>query len=118
MATRKQTSEDLPAGAGNLARKHPSIWSRYAALGEATSNAGPLNEKSRRLVKIALAIGAGLEGAVHSHVRRAILEGLSVDDIRHVALLAIPTLGLPSAVRAMTWIDDIPARRKPRQKAR
>ena len=27
--------------------------------------------------------------------------------IRHIALLAIPTLGLPGAVRTMTWMDDI-----------
>jgi len=29
------------------------------------------------------------------------------DELRHVMLLAIPTLGLLAAVKAMTWIDDI-----------
>jgi len=90
-----------------LARQFPEIWTHYAALGEATSTAGPLDARSRRLVKIALAVGAGLEGATHSHVRRARAEGLTADEIRHIALLAVPTLGLPSAVRALTWIDDI-----------
>ena len=32
--------------------------------------AGPLDQKTVRLVKLALAIGAKSEGAVHSHVRR------------------------------------------------
>jgi hypothetical protein len=33
--------------------------------------------------------------------------GLTKDEIRHVALLAMPTLGLPGAVHSMTWMDDI-----------
>ena len=58
-------------------------------------------------VKLALAIGCSSEGAVHSHVRRAVAEGVKADELRHVMLLAIPTLGLPAAVKAMTWMDDI-----------
>jgi alkylhydroperoxidase/carboxymuconolactone decarboxylase family protein YurZ len=61
----------------------------------------------RHLIKIALAAGAGSEGAVHSHVRRGLAEGLTEEEIRHVALLAIPALGLPAAVRTITWMDDL-----------
>ncbi len=98
---------NLPAGAARLASRHPAVWSAYEKLGAAVAEGGPLDPKTRRLVKIALAIGADSEGAVHSHVRRAVEEGIGADDIRHVMLLAIPTLGLPTAVKALTWIDDI-----------
>jgi len=107
MAKRKGKTPNLPAGAGILARRFPDIWESYAALGERCAEAGPLDIKMRHLVKVALAAGAGSEGAVHSHVRRGLAEGLTKEEIRHVALLAIPTLGLPGAVRAMTWMDDI-----------
>lgn len=103
---RKKTAK-LPAGAGILARRFPEIWESYAALGERCAEAGPLDVRTRHLVKIALAAGASSEGAVHSHVRRGLAEGLTKEEIRHVALLAIPTLGLPGAVRTMTWMDDI-----------
>ena len=63
--------------------------------------------KTRRLVKVALAIGCSSEGAVHSHVRRAVSEGIKADELRHVVLLAIPTLGLPAAVKALTWMNDV-----------
>ena len=53
-------------------------------------------------MKLALAAGA-----VYSHVRRALAEGVKPEELRHVVLLAIPTLGLPTAVKALTWIDDI-----------
>src|SRR5205823_5263880 len=46
-------------------------------LGDRCHEAGPLDEKSRRLVKLALSIGAGLEGATHSAVRSAARRGSS-----------------------------------------
>ena len=98
---------ELPAAAGKLAKSHPEIWKAYASLGKAAAEAGPLDGETLRLVKLALAIGASLEGAVHSHTRRAIGEGVSPEALMQVALLAIPTLGLPHAVQALTWIEDL-----------
>ena len=100
-------TEELPSGAGELARAYPAVWQAFAALGQATAEAGPLDARTRRLVKLALAIGADSEGAVHSHTRRAVEEGLSKEDLKQVALLAITTLGLPQAVKGLTWIEDV-----------
>ena len=71
-----------------------------------------------RLVKLALAMGAGSEGGVHSHCRRALQEGIPKEALKQVALLAIPTLGFPRAVAALTWVEDVTdpdTRRKPTQ---
>lgn len=102
------SNDELPSrGAGRLSQSYPELWERYEALGEACSQAGPVNGDDARLVKLALAIGAGSEGAVHSHVRRARSEGISPEALRHVALLAIPTLGFPAAMAGWTWINDV-----------
>lgn len=101
------TKSKLPATAGDIAECHPDVWSAYSALGKATAEAGPLTERERRLVKLALAIGADSEGGVHSHVRRARGEGIETTALEHVALLAIPTLGFPRAAAAYTWIGDL-----------
>ncbi len=45
--------------------------------------------------------------AVRSHARRGLEEDLPADDLRHVALLGILTLGFPASMAAMSWIDDI-----------
>lgn len=100
-------TKTMPGAAGELADAHPDIWKAYASLGRATAEAGPLTDRERRLVKLALAIGAGSEGAVHSHTRRARSEGIEDAAIAQVALLAIGPLGLPRAVAARTWIEDI-----------
>lgn len=100
-------TKDLPAGAAGLADQHPDIWNAYTALGKATAQSGPLTDRERRLVKLALAVGAGSQGAVHSHTRRARSEGIEDTALQQVALLAIGPLGLPRAVAAKTWIEDI-----------
>ena len=100
-------TDDLPGAPGRLARRHPEVWSAYSALGEACAKAGPLTDRERRLVKLALAIGAGSEGATPSHARRARGEGLDAAAIRQTALLGIGVLGFPRAVAAATWIDDV-----------
>lgn len=97
----------LPAAAGEVANAYPEIWRAYAALGAACAEAGPIEGQALRLVKLALAIGAGSEGGVHSHCRRAVEEGISPEALKQVALLAIPTLGFPRAVAALTWIEDV-----------
>jgi len=98
---------NLPSGAARLAERYPQLWHSIAELGERCAEAGPLGARERRLVKLALAIGLGTEGAVHSHVRRALAEGIDRAALEHVMALAIPLVGLPAAVRAMTWIDDL-----------
>jgi alkylhydroperoxidase/carboxymuconolactone decarboxylase family protein YurZ len=85
---------------------YPKVWKAFNELGERCHEAGPLDEKSRRLVKLALSIGAGLEGATHSTIRNARTAGITPEEIDHVAVLAISTLGLPAATRAMTWVSD------------
>lgn len=102
-----QDPKNLPSGAGKIAAAYPDVWSAYSDLGKACSEVGPVGGETARLVKLALAIGASSEGAVHSHTRRALEEGIAPQALKQVALMAIPTLGFPQAVRALTWIEDI-----------
>ncbi len=97
----------LPGAAGRVAERYPDVWDAYTDLGEACAAAGPLTGQTQRLVKLALAIAAGAEGAVHSHVRRALDEGIDAEQLIHVALLAMPTIGFPASVAALTWIKDV-----------
>ena len=79
----------------------------YEALGQACAEAGPLDEKTRELIKLGMAIGGRLEGAVHAHARRALGAGATAAEIQHVVALAIPTVGFPTTVAAFTWVDDV-----------
>ncbi len=87
-------------------KAYPEIWSAFSKLATQCHESGPLDEKTRRLVKLSLAIGAGLEGATHSAVRHAREGGVSDEEMRHVVVLAVTTLGFPSAMRALSWVAD------------
>lgn len=92
--------------AERIRTKHPEVWQAFTNLAQACHNAGPLDEKTRRLVKLAIAVAAGTEGGTHSAVRHALEAGVTTDEMEHVALLSITTIGLPAAGRALTWIHD------------
>ena len=96
-----------PTGAGAFAEAFSEPWDAYQALGKACAEAGPLDQRTRRLLKLAFSIGARSEGAVHSHTRQARDEGISAEELRQVSVLAITTLGFPAAMSGMAWINDI-----------
>lgn len=106
-ARAKSKPPALPHFAGGVAERHPDLWKAYQLLGKAASECGPLNAREQRLVKLALAIGAGSEGSCHSHTRRALAEKLPADALEHVALLAITSLGWAKAMRGLAWIEDV-----------
>jgi len=96
-----------PSGAGDFSERYPDVWERYGALGEACAGAGPLDDRTRRLVKLAVAIAVRSEGAVHSHVRQALEANIPADELRQVAVLSIPSVGFPQAMAGLSWINDI-----------
>lgn len=86
---------------------YPEVAKAYESMGDAVHKAGPLDDKTRALIKLAISTGARLEGAVHSHARKALKAGCTKEEMRQVALLSLPTIGLPSMMAALSWIDDI-----------
>ena len=95
-----------PRRVEDFASTYPELWEAFSRLGDHCHEAGPLDERTRRLVKVALAVGAGLEGGTHSAVRHALESGFTQEEIEHVAILAITSLGWPASFRALTWIRD------------
>lgn len=97
----------LPQPFQDFQRRYPKVDEAYEALGRACTAAGPLDPRTQHLVKLGIAVGGRLEGAVKSHVRRAREAGLSEDELRHVIVLALPTIGTSSMVAAATWLDEV-----------
>ncbi len=86
---------------------YPEVGEAYQRLGSATMQAGPLDRKAAQLVKLGIAIGMKQAGAVHAHARKALDAGCTPDELRHAALLATTTLGFPSMMTALSWIEDV-----------
>ena len=100
-------SDYLPDVYVGFRQDYPAVSSALDGLGETVDAAGPLDERTARLVKLGLAIGATADGAVRSNARKAIAAGASPEEVRHVALLAITTCGFPTAIAGLSWVDDV-----------
>lgn len=105
--SKHQSPSEMPKPYAAFMDAYPDVWQAYDQLGAAVHGHGPLDEKSRELVKLGIAMGVGSEGAVHSHTRKALAAGATPDEIRHVVLLAIPTIGFPATMAALTWANDV-----------
>jgi alkylhydroperoxidase/carboxymuconolactone decarboxylase family protein YurZ len=97
----------LPGWYSEQKKRYPEVLEAYESLGEACRNAGPLAGKMLALAKLAVAVGARLEGAVHSHARRSLEAGATIDECRHVVLLATTTIGFPAMMAALSWVEDV-----------
>ncbi|MFQ5421345.1 MAG: carboxymuconolactone decarboxylase family protein [Anaerolineae bacterium] len=98
---------EKPQAHNRFLSEFPELAAAYEQMGTAVHTGGPLDEKTRQLVKLALAVGIQHEGAVHAHTRRALGLGITPNEIKHVVSLAVTTLGLPATVAAYTWVNDI-----------
>lgn len=97
----------VPKRFKKFTQDYPQVAKAYEELGDAVHSTGPLDEKTRALIKLAISTGARLEGAVHSHARKALEANCTPEEMRQVALLSLPTIGLPSMMAALSWIDEI-----------
>lgn len=104
----------LPTAYTRMRDDHPDLVSAYEGLGAACAGAGPLDGKTIALVKLAISLGAGLEGAAHSHARKATEAGWSRDELLHVAHLCTPTIGFPAMMRNRGWVQDVVDRKPAR----
>ncbi|MCZ7649711.1 MAG: carboxymuconolactone decarboxylase family protein [Thermoanaerobaculia bacterium] len=110
----KKTKE--PKTAQRAASKPPKRYrefvDRFPGLGaawetiHAAGEAGPLEPRTQRLVRVAVAMGAMREGAVRSGARKALDQGLALDELEQLVPLAAATIGLPSAVACWSWMRD------------
>jgi alkylhydroperoxidase/carboxymuconolactone decarboxylase family protein YurZ len=68
---------------------------------------GPLDSKQLHLVQLAAAAAIRSEGAVHSHARRALAEGVTPDEIRHALISLTSTIGFPNVTASLSWCEDV-----------
>ncbi len=106
----------LPELPAHFAQPHPEVWASFETLAKLCHEAGPLDARTRRLVKLGIALGAGLEGGVHAHVRNALAEGIPAEEVRHVVLLGLTTVGFPASMAAFAWVNDVLRKRPPASK--
>ena len=103
----------LPKPYEQFRTDHPDVHEAYEHLGQAAANAGPLDQKTRELIKLGMAAANGSETAVQSHAYRALEAGGTPGEIEHALILGINTIGFSRMMAALSWAREaIASRRK------
>jgi 4-carboxymuconolactone decarboxylase len=97
----------LPSQYVQIQKRFKKFTDAVENLGKAAKAAGPLDEKTSHLVRLAAAAAIGSEGALHSHTRRALASGAKPDEIYHALILLTSTIGFPRVSAALSWADDV-----------
>lgn len=88
----------------------PELRQAWDMLGDAAKK-GPLDDRTARLIKLGIAVGAMREGAVHSSTRKAVALGATREELNQIVALAASIIGMPSAVAVWTWLNDARSRK-------
>jgi AhpD family alkylhydroperoxidase len=93
----------LPQPYQQFKKEHARVWRAYDKLGAAAAEEGPLDLKTRELIRLGMAAATRSESAVHSHTHRALEAGATAEEVEHAILLGVTTLGFPAMMTALTW---------------
>ena len=97
----------MPSPYVKFKERYPELTENFEKLGVQCQQSGPLDGRARRLVKLGMAIATASRGGVKSQVRKALGDGFSKEEIRHAAVLALPTIGFPTMIAAIGWMEEV-----------
>lgn len=103
---------NLPKPYKQFREGHLDLYGAYENLGAIAANAGPLDAKTRELIKLGMAAANKSMSSVQSHTYRALELGISAAEIEHTLMLGITTLGFPTMMAALTWAKQAIAEHK------
>lgn len=82
-------------------KEFSEVNARYEELGKVIhEESGPLDEKSRWLIKIGISGASGHLRALETHMKKAVEAGATKEEIKQTLLLLISTIGFPTFMEA------------------
>jgi len=93
----------LPKPYQQFRQDHPDVYKAYENLGEIAAESGPLDIKTRELIKLGMAAATKSESAVQSHTHRALDAGATAAEIEHALMLGINVFGFSTMMTALAW---------------
>lgn len=103
VAPNSSASLNAPGTFKRIVKSFPSIATAHEQMARAVDAVGPLDRATCELIKIGICVGAGLESALRSHVRRACEAGATQAAIEQAIFLGMTTVGFPRATAAWSW---------------
>ena len=89
-------------------KEFPKVWAQHEALGkEIHESGGPLPEKMRWLIKVAISAASQHKLSLETHVTKAREAGATEDEIKHTLLLVMQTTGFPMFMESYSMFKNM-----------
>ena len=89
-------------------KHHPDIYEAYETYGKKIhEEGGPLDEKTRWLIKISVSATEGYPYALKTHIKKGLAAGCTTEEIQHTLLLLAPSVGFPRMMEALLIFREI-----------
>jgi len=95
--------ETLPEHFQSFVQDYPHVWEAHQKLSEACAQSGPLDRKTRELIKVGISGAANQITALQRHTVMAVQAGATQEEVYQTILLLITTVGFPRASAALQW---------------
>ncbi len=110
-----QYSQQVAAGAGNLAKLTPETVRGYGAMGTAGAKTGHLDAKTRELIAVAVSITLRCDGCIAVHTDNARKLGASMEEITEALGVAVSVNAGAAIVYSTRALDAYQASAEPAQ---
>jgi 4-carboxymuconolactone decarboxylase len=101
-------SEMIDENLEYLTKRHGEIYDAYQKFGKLIhEEGGPLDEKTRWLIKVAVSTEGQNRYSLRTHILKAMNAGCTKDEIEHAILLVAPTAGFPKMMEGLLVLRSI-----------
>jgi alkylhydroperoxidase/carboxymuconolactone decarboxylase family protein YurZ len=90
----------------DFVERYPKLEQAWELISEAGKE-GNFDDKTIRLIKLGIAMGAMKQGSVNAGVRKALAMGITREEIEQIIALTCGTLGMSSTVAVFSWVQAV-----------
>lgn len=99
--------KDQQALFAKFQEEHAKVYEAYEHFGIELHKSGPLDEKTRWLIKVAISAADRFNRALKVHITKAREAGATKQEITHAVVLIAPTVGFPTMMNAYGVLDEM-----------
>ena len=87
---------------------YPDAYKAYEKFGKSLGeSAGPLDDKTRALIKVGIAAASQYDWALRSHLEKALNAGCTPEEVEHAIIQTATTAGFPRMMAALLiWREE------------
>lgn len=109
--------KQIGAGIGELAKLSPDTFRGYKTLSDANSKSGKLDEKTRQLISLAVAVTTHCDGCIVVHSDLALKAGATKEEISEALGVAVAMNAGAALVYSLRVLDAVGAKASQAQNA-